>query len=85
MYHTPYPKLLSSQSQLRKVLLETRLHFTNILKSNVPPDIQIFADIPGHRASDTLPAAITPNIDRPDIVVIQSDMVTLLKLTVPLN
>ena len=65
------------------------LCLTNILKSNVTPDTQIYADIPGHRASDTPSATIPLNIlctsARPDIVIIHKDTITLLELTVPIN
>ena len=62
----------------------------HILRSNLEiGTIQIYADLPGLRASDSPPATVPHNIietsARPDIVIIKEDVVTLIELTIPIN
>ena len=63
--------------------------FWNTLQSHFLPDTEIYADLPGLRASDspptTLPLRILVTSARPDIVNIDSDIITLLELTIPIN
>ena len=64
-------------------------HLVKILKSHLPSDNIIYADLPGYRASDNPPSTIPPlftvTTARPDIVVIERTHVQLLELTVPTN
>ena len=61
----------------------------NTLRSHFLPDAEIYADLPGLRASDsppaTLPLRILVTSARPDIVIIDGDVITLLELTIPIN
>ena len=63
--------------------------FWNTLQSHFLPDTEIYADLPGLRASGsppvTLPLCILVTSARPDIVNIDSDIITLLELTIPIN
>ena len=64
-------------------------HLSSILKSNVSPDTVIFVDLPGFRAVDSPPSTIPPHIlstsARPDIVILEGNVITLLELTIPIN
>ena len=61
----------------------------NTLQSHFLPDTEIYADLPGLTASDsppaTLPLRILVTSARPDIVIIDGDVITLLELTIPIN
>ena len=57
-----------------------------ILKST---DTEIYADLPGLRASDSPPATVPLHVlvtsARPDIVIIEDATITLLELTIPVK
>ena len=57
--------------------------------SKIDDSTKIFADLPGKRASDSLPATIPTDIStttsRPDQVLISKPEITLLELTVLFN
>ena len=59
------------------------------MRSHFLPNTEIYADLPGLRASDsppaTLPLCIVVTSARPDIVIIDGDVITLLELTIPIN
>ena len=53
------------------------------------PSAKIFADLPNHRAVEQPPSTVPPSVistsARPDIFIIQGNLVTILELTVPWN
>ena len=55
-------------------------------KKDLPPCYEIYADLPGHQASvsppSTIPPHITSTLSRPDLVVVSTDSITLLELSV---
>ena len=59
------------------------------LKSMLEPDVKLYGDVAGYRACVNPQATIPPNLicttARPDIVIINSDKVIMLELTVPNN
>ena len=59
------------------------------LKDHLEPDLVLFADLPGMRASDNpqgiIPDSILVTSARPDIVIIERKVVTLIELTIPHN
>ena len=63
--------------------------FVKILKSHLPSENIIYADLSGYRASDNPPSTIPPSFTvttaRPDIMVIERTHIQLLELTVPTN
>ena len=58
-------------------------------KKDLPPCYKIYADLPGHQASvsppSTIPPHITSTLSRPDLVVVSTDSITLLELSVVTN
>ena len=58
-------------------------------KKGLPPCYKIYADLPGHQASvsppSTIPSHITSTLSRPDLVVVSTDSITLLELSVVTN
>ena len=58
-------------------------------KKDLPPCYKIYADLPGHQASvsppSTIPPHITSTLSRPDRVVVSTDSITLLELSVVTN
>ena len=93
MYSSSYSELLPCQFKSRQIY--TWRHdsvlrcLCNTLRSHFLPDTEIHADLPGLRASDspptTLPLRILVTSARPDIVIIDGDIITLLELTIPIN
>ena len=60
-----------------------------ILKSQLPDESILYADLPGHRTLDNLPSTVHLSVVQAtahtDIVIIQDKTVKLLELTVPVN
>ena len=58
-------------------------------KKDLPPCYKIYADLPGHQASvspaSTILPHITSTLSRPDLVVVSTDSITLLELSVVTN
>ena len=58
-------------------------------KKDLPPCYKIYADLPGYQASVSPPRNIPPHItsalSRPDLVVVSTDSITLLELSVVIN
>ena len=56
------------------------------LSPNLENDQSLYADLPGHRASDSPPSTIPPDIlstsCRPDLILLQEKSIKLLELTV---
>ena len=65
--------------------------FVHGLQKNLPPRYKLYADLPGHLASTSLPSTIPPSFSssssssRPDIVLISDDGIILLELSVVTN
>ena len=63
----------------------------HLLKSNLPTDTEIYADLPGLRTSDSPPAIcmvplhVLVTSARPDIVIIEDVTITLLELIILIN
>ena len=59
------------------------------IKTNLDSDENLYADLSNHRGSENPPATIPPEIlvtsARPDIVIIKSNSVVLMELTIPYN
>ena len=58
-------------------------------KKDLPPCYKIYADLPGYQASvsppSTIPPHITSTLSRPDLVVVSTDSIALLELSVVTN
>ena len=54
-----------------------------------PPQVKLYADLPGFQASESPPATLPTNLStstaRPDIILISGDNVTILEVTIPSN
>ena len=58
-------------------------------KKDLPPCYKIYADLPGYQTSVSPPSTISPHItstlSRPDLVVVSTDSIALLELSVVTN
>ena len=58
-------------------------------KDHLEPDMVLYANLPGMRASDspqgTIPDSILITSARPDIIITKQNAVTLIELTIPHN
>ena len=63
--------------------------FVHNFKKDLPPCSKIYADLPGYQASasppSTIPPHITPTLRRPDLMLVSTDSIVLLELSVVTN